>query len=219
MFETYVLQNKYAIDINHGILYNFFLRDLWVFSISIFIVSVFLFLRKNNLLHIQKIRICIICLIIFDLWFFGKDFITTKKPESIFPTPPIIQKIKKDTGTYRVFDLSQRLYHVVTRNALESTIGVNSMQLKDYHDFFWLVGDHENWEYESFFQFKHKISNPQILNLLNVKYIISDEKLNNHEFQKIYTSSDQLSAIALPALQKHPGFFLYKNTTVLPRAL
>ncbi len=216
-FETIILRHRYAIGVNHRELLSYFQRDVAIFSVSFlfFSISTFLFIKKKISRFIYKtvIAVCIFC----DLAFFGSQFVNLKSPQYIYNAPGIVNTIKKDHDTFRVFDLSQRINHILAKNNIQTTIGINSMQLKDYRDFFWLVGPHEDWPYESFFQFKHTITNPTILDLLNIKYVISDEKLDNKQLQQIDVSPT-LNNIVVYKKNPNVPFYLYLNTNDLPRA-
>lgn len=217
-YMSFILQNKYASNYPKEILFGYFLRDLWIFSLSLLAFSLFLYVLKKYPQRREEIKILITVCIVLDLYVYSYGFVDMKSISYIFQPPPIIKKITADSGKFRTFDLTERIFPVLPDNHIEGTIGVNSMRLKEYNDFFSNAGDHENWPYESFFQFKHTIKNLQILDILNVKYIISDTQLPVDGLSQIDASNTLPKNIVLEAGITNHTLYLYKNSHVLPRA-
>lgn len=151
-----------------------------MFFFILILFSVALYLRSKNKLNISAFKSVITIIIIFDLWFFSSKFILTKNIQEATLNPEIIKSIKQDNSIYRIFDMSNQYLSTTEQNKIENVTGIHSLYLKDYRDFIWSVGKHEDKPYESFFQIT-KIENPIFLDLLNVKYIIEDNKLSSNQ--------------------------------------
>lgn len=200
LFEKYVLKNSYAVGLDRSILYLQLQNDLIVFSIFI-VISIVLIRLLMKYGASSLIKITIITFIAIDLGLFGMKFYTTGDPTYVFTTPEIIKKVKLDKDRFRVFDLSGKFVTPLSINSIESLTGINSSYLKHYQEFVWLTGDHLKTPYENFLDF-YNIKNPTILKMLNVKYIISKNKLPNKEYINIYKKD----------------YYLYKDRNTLPRA-
>ncbi len=213
LYEKYILRNSFAVGINHRVLYEHFVSDMTLFCFFLLATVSVLWMRINNKLTRWKFASIVVLLIFSNLFLFGERFVDTKKPEEVFRTPEIIDVIKKDHGKYRVFDMTGSLISYTNRNGLETITNHDSSYVRSYRDFLWSMGPHENWLYESFIQIL-EIKNPSVLNVLNVKYVITDKEIPNHLFKKIYTSPK-------PIINYKDGrnhYILYENTGYLQRA-
>lgn len=175
-YEKYILNNSYAVGIKHSILYSQLIQDILIFSLILLTFSVILFLKNRNKININVLKVLFTVIILFDLWTFNSKIISLKKTDEIYNTPDFINKIKKDKDVFRIFDREGLYLPITERNKIENITGVHSLYIKDYRDFVWAVGPHENKPYESFFEIKN-IKYPMFLDLLNVKYIISNGKV------------------------------------------
>lgn len=200
LFEQFILKNSYALGINHSTLYFQIQNDLIL--LSIFVIFSVIVLKLLIIYGVPLIlKIIIIAFITFDLGSFGMKFYSTKSIDRIFTSPKIIKKIKEDNSSFRVFDLSGKFMTPLSTDRIESVTGINSSYLKHYQEFVWLIGDHLKNPYENFVDF-YNIKNPKILKMLNVKYVISKNKLSNKEYVNIYNTD----------------YFLYEDSNTLPRA-
>ncbi len=182
IYEKYILNNSYAVGINHLRLYFQFTNDIIMFSLVLLIFAISLFLRIKNKKSTNIFKTLLILIILSDLWFFSSKFISVRKINEVYTIPNLIRIIKNDKESFRIFDKKNLYLPVTERNKIENITGVHSLYIKDYRDFVWAIGDHENKPYESFFQIK-KIQHTIFLNLLNVKYIIeNNELIKNADF-------------------------------------
>lgn len=175
-YEKYILNNSYAVGIDHLSLYSQLISGIVLFSVVLLIFSVALFLRVENKLSTNIFKILFVVIILFDLWFFGSKFISVKKIEEVYATSNLIKTVKNDNETFRIFDKEGLYLPITERNKIENITGSHSLYIKDYRDFVWSIGEHQNTPYESFFQI-NKIEYPIFLDLLNVKYIIANNQL------------------------------------------
>ncbi len=176
LYEKYILNNSYAVGINHYLLYSQLMRDLLIFSLILLIFSTAIFLKIKNKMNAKTLKISVLMIILFDLWFFNSRFASIKKIYEVYATPDLVKTIKKDVEIFRIFDKESLYLPIAERNKIENITGVHSLYIKDYRDFLLSIGNHENKPYESFFEIKD-IKNKIFLDLLNVKYVITNNKL------------------------------------------
>lgn len=214
LFEKYILRNSFAQGINHSAIYSLLLNDLIFFTVIISCISLVFLLLAKNIISRKQFMFFLLMILLIDLFFFDLPFINTKDPEKIYKKPNLINEIKKDKGRYRVFDMHGKFLPILQVNDLENITGYESLYMKDYRDFIWSIGQHENKPFESFFEI-HSIENPTILNLLNTKYIITDRKINIKAFIEIMRWQ---GALGYEEKSDKHYYYIYKNIDYLPRA-
>lgn len=196
LYEKYILNNSYAIGINHLDLYSQLIQDGLMLSLILLTFTIILFLKMKNMISINVLKFLVITILLFDLWTFHSKIISYKKIGQFYNTPNFINEIKKDKTVFRIFDKEGLYLPISTRNKIENITGVHSLYIKDYRDFVWSIGEHEYKPYESFFQIKN-IKNKIFLDLLNVKYIIENNNIvkNSNFLPRAYIVPD---AIIIP---------------------
>ena len=122
-----------------------------------------------------------------DLWVVNKEFLFLKKPEKInsyFRETPLINYLKNDNSHFRIFPVDELNSNKYGYWGIQSVGGYRAVKLRNYQDLMDAGG----------------FGRPQILNMLNVKYVLTEKKINSPLFSPVIN---------------HNG--LYKNTAVLPR--
>lgn len=210
-YEHIILKNNSrAIGIDHKALFGLLQQDIFRACVLTFSLLIIFFTKKKS---IQFTTAILVTIIFVDLFIVGNNTIVTDIPQNIYKHSAMYDFLKKDTSTFRVFDLSGETFYDHEKDGLEHVMGIHSMQVRDSRDFLWLVGPHVYWPYDSFFLFKNKIEHTQILDLFNIKYIISNVPLSNPSLNYINTYNDFIGSSN--ATKK---YYLYQNTNVLPRA-
>ena len=170
------------------IIFGQVIRSSFVFIIMLILSLGVLFLKiKDN----KYFRLALVILIVFDLWFFGMQFIDTRGTAEIFPTSNEISILSKDDGYFRVLDLDDELQQsVAVQHGLEMVKGYDPMITGDYYSYAAIVGGIESASREVLPI--EEIKNKEILNLLNVKYILSDRELDDYEHieGRVYLNKD-----------------------------
>ena len=134
------------------------------------------------------LSIILISILFFDLWIINNEFLSLKPSKSMadqFQNTPEILFMKKDSSQFRIFpadDIGSNRYGYWN---IESIGGYRAVKLRNYQDLMDVGG----------------FRRPEVLNMLNVKYLITRKRVRN-------TSFKQLSKIKN----------LYENLDVLPRA-
>jgi hypothetical protein len=137
-------------------------------------------------------------LTMLDLFLVGIPFNPTIAPEHVFPTPDAIHFLQQDPDIYRVCGTGLTLYHNSGMVFGISDIrGYETIVSQRYVDLIDHVDGHYRLGIRSLFT---KADSP-LLDLLNVKYVLTDQELDGR-WELAYTGSVNV----------------YRNRDVLPRA-
>ena len=130
----------------------------------------------------------ILGILILDLGIINNEFINVKPPknmDNLFKKNAIIKYLLSDNEHFRIYPADEMSSNKYSYWNLESIGGYRPIKLRNYQDLMDAGG----------------FSRPHILDMLNVKYILTRKKINNSNF----FSSDNLKGI-------------YENKNVLPKA-
>jgi len=125
---------------------------------------------------------------LFDLWMLNSEFMNIKPPKNMdmmFQKNSAIEYIDKDPDHFRVFPADRLGSNHYSYWNIESIGGYRPIKLRHYQDLMDANG----------------FNRPQVMDMLNVKYVLTNKKINNPDFLRI---------------KETPG--LYENTNVLPKA-
>jgi hypothetical protein len=185
-------------------------------SIAILIISFFVIKYIRRWLSLEGFQFTCIAVIIIDLYIFslfGTGFRGNMAPvKETLKVPGAIEFVKSDTSLHRVYGLipnkfqddyarffpNYNMYYQI------SDVGAYSpLVMNDYYKFMENLGsvDDSIWRLEPSLDVLHK--NLNLLNLLNVKYIITYEEINDKRLELAYTD-EQVN--------------VYRNNESLPRA-
>ena len=144
---------------------------------------------------------------IFELFRFGYKFTPFSKFSWHFPQTSTLKFLAQQEKPYRVMSTDRRILHPNTSAvySLESTDGYDPLYLKSYAN---IVSTWQSNKVTLTSTSFNRIITPQkydskFIDLLNVKYIISFDEINNSNFLKVHQEGATL---------------LYENKNVLPRA-
>ena len=130
----------------------------------------------------------LIAIALFDLWMLNSEFMNIKPPKNMdmmFQKNAIIEYIEKDLDHFRVYPADRLGSNHYSYWNIESIGGYRPIKLRHYQDLMDAKG----------------FNRPQVMDMLNVKYVLTNKKINNPDFLRIKDT---------------PG--LYENKNVLPRA-
>ena len=142
----------------------------------------------NNKINKISFIYLLLLLTLSDLWVINSEFMNLKPKKNmdrLFKSDLIINKIRKDTEHFRIFPADELGSNKYSYWNLESIGGYRPIKLRNYDDLMKARG----------------FSKPQVLNMLNVKYVITKKKINNPNFIKLEGVNG-----------------LYENNNVLPKA-
>ncbi|MGB9592379.1 MAG: YfhO family protein, partial [Candidatus Kryptoniota bacterium] len=150
---------------------------------------IYLFLKKK--LSFAMSAFTFLVILLFDMWRVDvRPMFYSDKQDvaSIFAKPDYVSYIQRDTTLYRVIQLQN--HQPVTSNTLayfllQNAYGYTGAKLRNYQNMMEVAG----------------ITNPNVMRLLGIKYIISDKPDNS------------LGVLAFSGTQ-----LVYKNNNILPRA-
>lgn len=182
------------------------------------VVSIF----SLGILSVRKLgekRIMLGLLLIFiflDLSLVNGRYIDVLEPDKIYPDNPVIDFLVKDDSKFRVMgDRATLPLNMVIRNKLEKVNGYGHLQYNDYNTYLdYLSESKREFKYWTLVQVSPK--EPKLLNLLNVKYLVSEKAaLENHEL---------IASFATPVYyngritEERRNISIYFNKDYLPRA-
>ncbi|MFL2982937.1 MAG: YfhO family protein [Candidatus Neomarinimicrobiota bacterium] len=130
----------------------------------------------------------LIIITVFDLWVVNLEFMNVKPPNNMdrnFRKNLIVDYIKKDNGHYRIFPADEIGSNRYSFWNIQSIGGYRPIKLRNYQDLMDARG----------------FSRPKVLDMLNVKYVITNKKINNPNYKSI----EQVRGI-------------YENHNVLPKS-
>ena len=130
----------------------------------------------------------LLLLALFDLWMLNSEFMDIKPPKNMdmmFQKSKAIEYVKEDPDHFRIFPADQLGSNQYSYWNIESIGGYRPIKLRNYQDLMDAKG----------------FNKPQIMDMLNVKYVLTSRKINNPDFVSI---------------KGVPG--LYENKNVLPKA-
>ena len=125
---------------------------------------------------------------ILDIWIVSNEFLILKPAKNMdlkFKKSSTVDYLLQDTAHFRIFPADELNSNKYSYWNLESIGGYRPIKLRNYQDLMDAKG----------------FSHPHILNMLNVKYVLTRKKINNPNF--------------VPVNQK---LGLYRNENVLPKA-
>ena len=157
---------------------------LLISSVALF--SIWLF--SNNRISEQIFLVILIGILVTDLWIINNEFLSLKSSNSMenqFIQTQDIKFINNDKSKFRVFPADEINSNKFGYWNIESIGGYRAVKLRNYQDLMDIGG----------------FRRPEVLNMLNVKYLITRKKVKNKSFK-------QVSGITN----------LYENLDALPRA-
>lgn len=137
-------------------------------------------------------------IIVVDLWIINMEFLNlkpAKNMESHFKTNSVVDVMKNDNDHFRIFPADEIGSNRYSFWNLESISGYRPIKLRNYQDF---MDGTKSLSGKSQIPF---IARPKLLNMLNVKYIVTSKQINNPTFVPVEGIKG-----------------LYQNTNVLPKA-
>lgn len=169
--------------------YSIITQDLFAMSAFFIASAILITARIKNKIQVKYFNLMSILLILFNLWFYYLGFIEAKNLQEIYPEPDYISFLKKHSAGYRVlvYDKEirnnfQTIYGIATINGYEAA----GLELRDYLTMLNTSPDR-----------------PFLMNLLNVKYILSSLPLDHSGLKLVFNQS---------------GTYIYENKQVLPKA-
>lgn len=167
-------------------------------------------------------------ILIADLWVFGMPLIWQNDTSALFAKTDLVEFLEKDTSLFRVLDTSNYLPHWYSaRYNLNLITGYDPFILHYYVELTNLIGNYSGYsptelpmQEDPNFDLD-TINNFKVLDMLSVKYLISDTKINHSRLKLVYNNSDYTYLRPYGGkeyIQKNDSLFVYENTKSLPFA-
>jgi len=198
------------------------LKEIYVFLFFLGSSILLLFSRFSGKLSARQFKAIALLVILVDLWFFGVKYVNVIDPKKLTSETDLIRFLKMDGSRYRIVSLGEEEgplpYYLTIRYNIENAGGVAGSQLRYYREFIERIGglyEPKNTVYLELLEIK----NPQLLDLLNIKYVLSTDELSDSHFKLVYSTENDLSLHKL--LRWFPNeskSYVYENLGVLPRA-
>ncbi len=163
-FINQELYNRVAPHIYEFIFGNF-LKDLRIFLILSTLLFSLVYALITHTIKLNLFNLGVAILVFFDLWRVDNSvphYSNRDELRSIYEPPDYIEYIKRDTMLCRVLELSGGqpvMSNHLAIYRLQNAFGYHGAKIRAYQDLIDVAG----------------ITNPFVLNFLNVKYIISDK--------------------------------------------
>ena len=157
-----------------------------------------------------------IVLLIADLFAFGLGFNPAADPKLLSFTPPAVEFLQQDKSLYRIF--SFRNDKLLNANSawlfgLQDARGYDSIIPKQYADFMSLLEDQRGFLLSNRIGDVYNVATlaSPLLDLLNVKYVLSETPFDLPGYTLVY--DDEMSLRA-----QRSNLLIYRNDDALPRA-
>ncbi len=174
---------------------NMVIKDLVALSFFITASIGLLLWRLKKRDHANHITIALVLLILLNLGYYHMGYIDTKDLDEIYEETDYISFLKENSEGYRVYDPTDIIednFQIIY--GIEAIGGYNPLELKYYNELVTTIRNLSN-----------NLDHP-VLDMLNVKYILSQEELTGSGFQLAFESEDMHQVN------------VYENPNVLPRA-
>ena len=211
--------------------YNEIVHGLIFLMIALLAISLTFFLHAKKIINPRAFKFAILAIIITDLWFFSMPFIEAKSIGEIHAQKDIASFLAGiDKPNFRVLDLASALPQQtsIVYN-IEQVGGYEPMILGYYREY---ASEMAAIPYTSSTAIPiREVRRKQMLNLLNVKYMVSDKKLSDPSYELLYNKtvyiydasgkkiySDDSTSQGNLDFQGLSVNYVYKNTDAMPRA-
>lgn len=193
--------------------YKYVLNSVFIF-VAFFSASIIvLFLGVKRKINEKHLVILISAIIVADLFIFGMKYIDTKSPSEVFAKTDVVRFLANDTGKFRILTNTfnaQLPQHIASRYGLELVSGVDAITLKYYDDFINETISCVNSE------LSQECISAMPLELLNVKYVITNSKMEKEFLKLVYETNASFDYFKLQNTNKTT--YVYENLRFLPRA-
>jgi hypothetical protein len=192
-------------------------NNLIVLSGLLASITVLLFLRLRGF-NKKYLKIIIIIIILADLWIFGFKYIDVTEPENVFVRNDIHNFLEGDTSLYRVLDLNNTFpAHLAYPSGIQLVQGHDPVPLRDYVEYEYSI---INFTLSSLCKGCYppllvdcsRGCYFQLLDILNVKYVVTTEELDVEGFELRYEGLVEYGSEIPPKY-----VYVYENEQVLPR--
>ncbi|MBS4029592.1 MAG: YfhO family protein, partial [Ignavibacteriales bacterium] len=175
--------------------------DFTKFALLSLVILGLIYFYIERKISTTVVGLALVIVFMIDLGILDKPYLKTfpRQSDDAFPPTPVVKFLQKDTSLYRIFPIEQFRAHDNSWMyfGLQTIGGYSPAKLKMYQE---MVDSclYRGWEPEF-------PLNMNIINMLNVKYLVFQGRLPEDKFNLVYAD------------QKKPEL-VYENPNALPRA-
>jgi hypothetical protein len=186
-------------NVENGLVAESLARNAYSFLGSLLMVDASLglfYLYLGEKISLSTLQVGCVVLTLVDLFSFGRDVNAFKSPSYYTKRPETLTFLERDTDFYRIAtDTNLPFYEIEgLKGDVPSMYGIFSIHGGS---------DLTTFRYETFMD-EGGATNPKLLGLMNVKYVVTRQELSDAKFKKVYES-------------RH--YDIYENGAFLPRVL
>ncbi|MBI4300128.1 MAG: oligosaccharide flippase family protein, partial [Chloroflexi bacterium] len=190
-------------------IYSYELRNFLIFALLLLASGLLLWLAGRRLrpTFARSLKVLMVGIVVVDLFVLGVGFNSTTKPALAEFTPPSLQFLQQDTSLYRVASFGYD--DILSPNTgmlagLQDVRGYDSIILRQYAEFWGAMEEPHGLLYNRIYKIvQEKSLRSPLLNLMNVKYVLSKQRLERPNLEEVYRGDD---------------LYIYRNRDALPRA-
>lgn len=197
---------------------------IYVPVLLVFLSTIYGLLISKKVFTTKILCILTFSFVLFDLWGFGRRFIYSTDIEPVIRIPEFVDFIRKDKDIFRILPLGYDRIFPTDNNPLifriQSVHGYHSLFLKHYAEY---TVSANNWQPRGIYGWAAIVDpHTKLIDLLNVKYIITTQEIGSPCFKRVFESRETLSRHnrASDTWEWIPEqrVRVYENKNCLPRA-
>ena len=165
------------------------------------------------------VAIVLILIVLSDLWIFGMKYIDVAPISKVYPQNEVIDFIVGEykNDHFRVLGINRTMEpRFATRNGIETLDGILPPNLKSYAEYITAI-DGKTFTGDLSQPIVRTIEYPQMLDLLNVKYVLTSEKLDEDRPFTLLFSKNMTNLDIRKTLYYNQTVHVYQNDNYLPR--
>lgn|GEM_PF-1077107 len=223
-FEREEHKLRYDIDFYRSkipLAYSHIVESILQFAILTLLSCSLLILKLKDKLATTHFKVIVLVFILSDLWFFGVKYINVESVSDVFHERINLDMTKGNLSEFRILDTTGSLQQFISmRNGLEIVDGYDPIQLKHYREFMdYFFGSDTDWERMPYISVNvsRLDGNSEILGLINVKYIITDETLADKSYELIHTETTNVYDMYTKT-DETKTIYIYENKNFLSRS-
>lgn len=206
------------------------ITGILIFAALLLASSLVILLWVKDKISRRTLAIFVFLLVFFDIWIFSMPHVELRPLDIIYPQKSVPAFLSIDNGNFRYLDLSNALpQQAAVKYRLEQITGYEPMVLGYYRQYASAMAGIP-FIPSTTIPIKD-IRYPKLLDLLNAKYIITNKKMENKDYELVFNSTsfaylnngrefyfDEKIDDGLFEFSRTKANYVYRNNDYLPRA-
>lgn len=184
--------------------------------------AILLLLSLKSKTRLNFVSTALIALVVIDLWMFGSKYINVDSLENVYPVDDVIRFVADDykNDNFRVLGLNRTMEpRFAVRNGIQTLDGVLPPTLEIFGKYMTAI-DNKQFGGDPAEVVVRTVENPKMLDLLNVKYVLTTEMFTRDE------SDDNFSLVFSKEVEKldirkqlkfNQTVYVYENLDYMPK--